>query len=215
MYLQENTFFDLDRRSRTILLSTLYLMGLMLRQSLKWLSPRFWSCIYKKIHWGQSHTKCCSVPSTSCDLCTCTVWSYYTQRFRKRCIYKKCDWRTHAQMKWTIDWLWFQLIYPFLSKKKASITSLKLKYPASGEGKTMFGIQQVFISPFNAQFAYMCEISRMCHNPIFIYSWTPTWHSQIFKKIYCIYNLLVCLPYFTIKCATRRHSIQCWSNMCY
>ena len=28
------------------------------------------------------------VPSTSCDLCTCKVRSCYTQRFRRRCIYK-------------------------------------------------------------------------------------------------------------------------------
>ena len=31
----------------------------------------------------------CSVPSTSCDKCTCKVWSYYVQQFRRRCIYKK------------------------------------------------------------------------------------------------------------------------------
>ena len=39
--------------------------------------------------WGRGHTKCCSVPSTSCDLCTCKVWSCYVQWFRRRCIQKK------------------------------------------------------------------------------------------------------------------------------
>ena len=27
-------------------------------------------------------SKCCPVPSTSCGLCTCEVWSWYVQRFR-------------------------------------------------------------------------------------------------------------------------------------
>ena len=38
---------------------------------------------------GQGHTKCCPVPSTSCDLCTYRVWSYYIKSFRRRRIYKK------------------------------------------------------------------------------------------------------------------------------
>ena len=61
-------------------------------------------CIYKKIHYmtlsqyvldlSQGHTKCSSVPSTSCDLCTCIVWSYYVERFGRRCIYKKIHYVT-------------------------------------------------------------------------------------------------------------------------
>ena len=38
---------------------------------------------------GKGHTKCCPVPSTSCDLCTYRVWSYYIKSFRRRRIYKK------------------------------------------------------------------------------------------------------------------------------
>ena len=38
---------------------------------------------------GQGHTKCCLVPSSSCDLCTYRVWSYYVKSFRRRSIYKK------------------------------------------------------------------------------------------------------------------------------
>ena len=38
--------------------------------------------------WGQGYTKCCPVPSTSHDLCTCKIWSCYVQLFRRRCIYK-------------------------------------------------------------------------------------------------------------------------------
>ena len=39
--------------------------------------------------WGQGHTKCCPVPSTSCDLCTYRVWYCYIPLLRRRCIYKK------------------------------------------------------------------------------------------------------------------------------
>ena len=39
--------------------------------------------------WGQGHTKCCPVPSTSRHLCTCKVWRCFVQRLRRRCIYKK------------------------------------------------------------------------------------------------------------------------------
>ena len=42
---------------------------------------------------GQGHTKCCPVPSTSCDLCTYRVWSYYVKSFR-RSIYKKIQYLT-------------------------------------------------------------------------------------------------------------------------
>ena len=165
--------------------------------------------------WGQGHAKCCSVPSTSCDLCTCKVWCCYTQRFRRRCIYKKCDLRTHAQMngRWTD--FGTKLIYPFLSKKKPGITSLKLKYPASGEGKTMLvSIKSLFhLSMHNL---HICVKFPEC--VIIQYSFIHGLLHDIprfSKKLYCIYNLLVCLPYFTIKCATGRHSIQCWINMCY
>ena len=30
--------------------------------------------------WGQGHTKCCPVPSTSHHICTCKVWSCFVQR---------------------------------------------------------------------------------------------------------------------------------------
>ena len=39
--------------------------------------------------WPSGHTKCCPVPSKSCDLCTYRVWSYFTKSFRRRSIYKK------------------------------------------------------------------------------------------------------------------------------
>ena len=47
--------------------------------------------------WGQCHTKCCPVPSTSCDLFTYKVWSCFLKRFRRRYIYKKRDGRTDAR----------------------------------------------------------------------------------------------------------------------
>ena len=43
---------------------------------------------------GQGHTKCCPVPSTSCDLCTYRVWSYYVKSLRRRSIYKKIQYLT-------------------------------------------------------------------------------------------------------------------------
>ena len=43
---------------------------------------------------GQGHTKCCPVPSTSCDLCTYRVWSYYIKSIRRRSIYKKIQYLT-------------------------------------------------------------------------------------------------------------------------
>ena len=42
----------------------------------------------------QGQTKCCPVPSTSCDLCTYRVWSYYVKSFRRKCIYKKIQYLT-------------------------------------------------------------------------------------------------------------------------
>ena len=43
---------------------------------------------------GQGHTKCCPVPSTSCDLYIYRVWSYYVKSFRRRSIYKKIQYLT-------------------------------------------------------------------------------------------------------------------------
>ena len=42
--------------------------------------------------------KCCPVSSTSCDLCTCKIWSWYVQWFRSRYIYmykKNSTWAWH------------------------------------------------------------------------------------------------------------------------
>ena len=43
---------------------------------------------------GQGHKKCCPVPSTSCDLCTYRVLSYYVKMFRRRSIYKTIQYLT-------------------------------------------------------------------------------------------------------------------------
>ena len=42
----------------------------------------------------QGHTKCCSVPSTSCDLCPSKVWCCYILGLRRRCIYKRIHYLT-------------------------------------------------------------------------------------------------------------------------
>ena len=49
---------------------------------------------------GQGHTKCCPVPSTSCDLFSYKVWSCYFLQFRRRYINKK------------IHYLTFDIIWP-------------------------------------------------------------------------------------------------------
>ena len=60
--------------------------------------------------WGQGHTKCSPVPSTSCDLCTCKLWSWYVQWYGRRCIYKKINFltltprsRSHEKLPSTLD----------------------------------------------------------------------------------------------------------------
>ena len=44
--------------------------------------------------WGQGHTECCPVRSTSCDLFSYNVWSCYVYPFRRRYIYKKIHFLT-------------------------------------------------------------------------------------------------------------------------
>ena len=47
-----------------------------------------WWCTITNFHlfylwpWGQGHKKCCPIPSTSCELCCCKVWSCYIHVFR-------------------------------------------------------------------------------------------------------------------------------------
>ena len=62
---------------------------------------------------GQGHTKCCPVPSTSCHLFTCKVWSCYIQWLRRRCIYKKIhnmtltlESRSHKMLPNTLHIIW-------------------------------------------------------------------------------------------------------------
>ena len=43
---------------------------------------------------GQGHMKCCLVPSTSCYLCICKIWSCYFQKFMRRCVCKKIHYLT-------------------------------------------------------------------------------------------------------------------------
>ena len=44
--------------------------------------------------WGQGQKKCCPVPSTPCDLCSCKFWRCYVKSLRRRCIYKKMHYLT-------------------------------------------------------------------------------------------------------------------------
>ena len=44
--------------------------------------------------WGQGHTKCCPVPSTSCDLFSYKVWKCYVLPLSRRYNYKKIQYLT-------------------------------------------------------------------------------------------------------------------------
>ena len=69
----------------------------MYLQSWKLLGPMVKEMHYQKyIIWpwpqgqgGQGHTKCCPVPSASCDLWTSKVWCCYIPWLKRRYIYKK------------------------------------------------------------------------------------------------------------------------------
>ena len=96
MHLQE--IFDLNTWS-----IVLYIMWPMYLQSFK-LLPLMVKVMHftrKYIIWswlkgqgGQGYTKCCPLPSTSCDLCTYRVWSYYLKWLRRRCFYKRIHYLT-------------------------------------------------------------------------------------------------------------------------
>ena len=85
----------LTSRSHEMFPSTLYIMWIIKLQSMKLL----YLSVYEEKHLqemhyltltiGQGNTKCCPVPSTSCDLFSYKVWSCYVKRLRRRCIYKK------------------------------------------------------------------------------------------------------------------------------
>ena len=128
----------LGSRSHKMLPSTLYIMWPIQLQSLKVLCLT----VKKEIQlqentifdlwpwpWGQGHTKCCPVPSTSCDLFNYKVWSCYLLRFRRRYIYKKRDGRTDRQTDRRTDGrrtdFDTKLIYPIFLKKKVGIKILK------------------------------------------------------------------------------------------
>ena len=79
---------------------------------------------------GQGHMKCCSVLSTSCDLCTGKVWCCYFPWLSRRCIYKKIHYltltlgsRSHEMLPSTLDIMWpmhqqsLMLLHPTFKEK--------------------------------------------------------------------------------------------------
>ena len=81
-------------------------------------------------HGGQGHMKYCSVPSTSCDLCTSKFWCCYIPWSRRRCIYKKIHYltltlgsRSHEILPITLDIMWpmhqqsLMLLHPTVKEK--------------------------------------------------------------------------------------------------
>ena len=98
MHLQENALFDLDLGIKVTQNVAQYPRHYVTYAPAKFDIPishgwREDAFTRKYIKWpwpsGQGHAKCCPVPSTSCDLCTYRVWSYFVKSFRRRYIYKK------------------------------------------------------------------------------------------------------------------------------
>ena len=87
-------------RSHEILPSALYIMWPMRLQSLKLLRQQVLEEMHLQenslidLDLGQGHTKCCPVPSTSCDLYSYKVWSCYVKQIKRRYIYKKIQYLT-------------------------------------------------------------------------------------------------------------------------
>ena len=102
IHLQENTLFDLDLGVKVTQNVAQYP-----RHHVTYAPPKFdiatshgcggdaFARKYIKCHDLDIQVKVtrnvaqCPVPSTSCDLCTYRVWSYYGKIFRRRSIYKK------------------------------------------------------------------------------------------------------------------------------
>ena len=101
MHLQENTLFDLDPKVKVTRNVAQCPLHHVINPRTKFevtTSKNFRRrTIYKKIQYltlTQGHTKCCLVPSTSCDIFSYKAWSCYNKRFRRRCIYKKIQYLT-------------------------------------------------------------------------------------------------------------------------
>ena len=101
----------LGSRPHKTLPSTLDIMLPMHQQSLMLLHLT----AKEKMHLQENtlllYMKWCPVPSTSCDLSTYRVWSYYVKRFRRRCIYKKIHYltlgsRSHEMLPSTLYIMW-------------------------------------------------------------------------------------------------------------
>ena len=127
MHLQEKILFDLDLGAKVTQNVAQYP-----RHHVTYAPPKFdiatshgWgddASTRKYIKWpwpsGQGHTKCCPEPSTSCDLFSYKVWSFYVKRFRRRCIYKKFNiWpltlchRSHEMLPSTLYIMWPILLH--------------------------------------------------------------------------------------------------------
>ena len=120
MHLQENTLYGLDLVVKVTQNVVQYPPNHMTYVPAKFegartnsLGENRFTRNYSIWPWGQGHTKCCPVPSTSCDLCTWELWSSYVQRFRRRCIYKRIHYltltsrsRSHEVLPSTLDIMW-------------------------------------------------------------------------------------------------------------
>ena len=103
MHWQENTLFDLDLGVKVTQNVVQYPRHHVtyapakfdIATSHDWAEDAF-TRKYIKWPWssGQGHTKCCPVPSISCDLRTYRVWSHYVKSLWRRSIYKKIQYLT-------------------------------------------------------------------------------------------------------------------------
>ena len=89
-------------------------------------------CVYKKIiiwpcPWGQGHKKYCPVPSISCDLCICKVWSCCPQWSRRKCIYKKIHFLTLTlgiKQGWVMNSPWYLPVAFTGMENKAQVANM-------------------------------------------------------------------------------------------
>ena len=122
IHLQENTLFDLDLRGKVT-----WKVAQCPLHNVTYAPTEFEVTTSKALGgeaftrkfdiWpstlGQGHTKCCPVPSTSCDLFSYKVWRCYVKRFMRRCIYKKIQSltltfgsRSHEMLPSTLYIMW-------------------------------------------------------------------------------------------------------------
>ena len=114
-WLKENAFFDLDIKvTQNIAQHPLHHVTYLPAKVKVAKSYSLWrKHIIGPLTLTSGKLKKCQVLPTSCDLCSCKVWSCYIKRFKRRCIYMKIHYLTltlglrwHKMLPSTLYILW-------------------------------------------------------------------------------------------------------------